>query len=192
MLEEKTVFVGGVEFTPDRKSLVRFPEDSDMTDYTVPEGGVEIGINAFFHCQQLQSVTLPQSLREIDSNAFQLCGNLRQLVIPKNVKKIAPNAFLDCPAKLVSESPDFTIDQAGAVIHRRNTLLCIPSALQYYEVPKEVIRIGDDACAFSALQEIILPEYLLAIGDRAFVGAGIWKRSNCPPRCSKSEAAHFI
>jgi hypothetical protein len=130
MPEEKKIFVGGVEFTPDRRTLVRFPEDPELRNYTVPEGTIEIGINAFFNCQQLLSVTLPQSLREIDSNAFQSCGSLRQLVIPEKVEKIAPNAFLDCPAKLVSENKDFTIDEFGAVIHKGDTLLCIPSSLK--------------------------------------------------------------
>ncbi|MBO5766078.1 MAG: leucine-rich repeat domain-containing protein, partial [Lentisphaeria bacterium] len=100
MLEEKNIFVGGVEYTPDHKTLIRFPEDLEIQEYTVPEGTKEIGLTAFFNCQQLHSIILPQSLLEIDSNAFQQCSNLQTLTIPPKVKTIAPNAFLDCPAKL--------------------------------------------------------------------------------------------
>ena len=170
MLEEKNIFVGGVEFSPDRKTLIRFPEDLEIRDYAVPEGTEEIGITAFFNCQQLHSVTLPHSLLEIESNAFQQCSNLQTLTLPANVITIAPNAFLDCPAKLVSESPDFAIDRFGAVIWKQNTVLCIPTALEYYEVPQGIIRIGDDACMFGKLKKIVLPETLLAIGDNAFIG----------------------
>ena len=60
MLEEKNIFVGGVEFTCDRKTLIQFPEDLEIQDYTVPKGTEDIGITAFFNCQQLRSVTLPK------------------------------------------------------------------------------------------------------------------------------------
>ena len=63
MLEEKNIFIGGVEFTPDRKTLVQFPENLEIQNYIVPDGTEEIGIKAFFNCQQLQTVTLPQPPR---------------------------------------------------------------------------------------------------------------------------------
>lgn len=170
MLEEKNIFIGGVEFTRDLKTLIRFPEELEIANYTIPEQVAEIGINAFFNCRRLQAVTLPRGLQTIDSNAFQMCGNLRQLTIPSSVRKIAPNAFLDCPAKLISESPDFAVDRFGAVIWKNDTLLCIPTELEYYEVPEGVIRIGESACMFSKLKKIVLPECLLAIGDEAFIG----------------------
>ena len=170
MLEEKNIFVGGVEYTADRKTLIHFPEDLELQDYTVPEGTEGIGITAFFNCQQLHSVILPQSLQEIDSNAFQQCCNLQTLTIPANVKTIAPNAFLDCPAKLVSESPDFTVDRFGALIWKNKTLLCIPTELEYYEVPENVIFIGSDVCMFGKLRKIVLHDNVLSIGDNAFIG----------------------
>ncbi|MBE6355551.1 MAG: leucine-rich repeat domain-containing protein [Lentisphaerae bacterium] len=181
MLEEKNIFVGGVEYTADRKTLIHFPEDLEIQDYTVPEGTEEIGITAFFNCQQLHSVTLPQSLLEINSNAFQQCCNLQALTIPANVKTIAPNAFLDCPAKLVSESPDFTIDRFGAVVWKDKTLLCIPTELEYYEVPENVIFIGSDVCMFGKLRKIVLPETLLSIGDNAFIGCENLQYVDLPP-----------
>ena len=170
MLEEKNIFVGEVEYTADRKTLIHFPEDLEIQDYIVPESTEEIGINAFFNCQQLKSVTLPQTLTTIDSNAFQQCCNLQTLTIPKNVKTIAPNAFLDCPAKLFSESPNFTVDRFGAVIWQNKTLLCIPTDLEYYEVPENVIFIGSDACMFGKLKKFVLHDNVLSIGDHAFIG----------------------
>ena len=170
MPEEKNIFVGGVEYTADRKTLIHFPEDLEIQEYTVPEGTEEIGLTAFFNCQQLHSIILPQSLLEIDSNAFQQCSNLQTLTIPKNVKTIAPNAFLDCPAKLVSESPDFTVDRFGALIWKNKTLLCIPTELEYYEVPENVIFIGSDVCMFGKLRKIVLHDNVLSIGDNAFIG----------------------
>ena len=181
MLEEKNIFVGGVEYTADRKTLIHFPEDLELQDYTVPEGTEEIGITAFFNCQQLHSVILPQSLQEIDSNAFQQCCNLQTLTIPANVKTIAPNAFLDCPAKLVSESPDFTVDRFGALIWKNKTLLCIPTELEYYEVPENVIFIGSDVCMFGKLRKIVLHDNLLSIGENAFIGCENLQFVELPP-----------
>ncbi len=47
-----------------------------VTDYIIPGGVTEIGMEAFFSCSNLISVTIPDSVTSIESSAFSYCSSL--------------------------------------------------------------------------------------------------------------------
>ena len=50
--------------------------NSDIVNINIPEGVLEIGIDAFASCKDLQSITLPKSLEQIGYHIFSNCEGL--------------------------------------------------------------------------------------------------------------------
>ena len=87
--------------------------ERDLTTYTIPDGVVEIGNEAFANCTELTSITIPKSVITIKSGAFNGCdsiktlsldtnefnadyiylGNLEELTLGPNVKDVAEGTF---------------------------------------------------------------------------------------------------
>ena len=62
----------------------------------IPDGGREIGGDAFFGCLGLRSVTISDRVTSIGTHAFQQCRQLRSIAIPADVTSIGVGAFSDC------------------------------------------------------------------------------------------------
>ena len=94
----------GVEYTDDKKILVRCPEDfggagiidDDEHEYIIPDGVTEINSEAFRGCSRLTSVTIPNSVTNIGREAFRGCSRLTSVTIPSSVTKIEYGAFWGC------------------------------------------------------------------------------------------------
>ena len=56
----------------------------------------EIGYNAFYGSENLESVILPVGLEKIGQTSFRGCANLKNIKIPENVKSIENEAFEGC------------------------------------------------------------------------------------------------
>lgn len=87
---------GGVLFSSDMKTLVRFPPKSAQREYTVPNGVEVIGKQAFQNCRNLEKVVLPDSVRVISDSAFDDCKSMASLELPPNLEEIGPWAFHSC------------------------------------------------------------------------------------------------
>ena len=87
----------GVEFSDDRKTLVKCPEDF-KGEYTIPEGVTCIWDTAFYRCKDLTFVTLPNSVTSIGDDAFWGCSSLKSVSIPYRVTNIGDCAFAYCSA----------------------------------------------------------------------------------------------
>ena len=66
----------GVLFNKDATELAYFPSGR-AGDYTIPNGVISIGNNAFAECEALTSVTIPNSVTSIGNCAFALVGSLK-------------------------------------------------------------------------------------------------------------------
>ena len=76
--------------------LVRWADDSPGAAFTVPDGIVKIGANAFAYCTNLKSITFNEGLTEIMNGAFFGCTGLESIVLPASVGKIERSAFENC------------------------------------------------------------------------------------------------
>lgn len=87
------VDVNGVVYDRSMITLVAYPAGNHMTTYTVPNGVVAIGENAFHGAWNLSTVALPVSLNTIRAYAFYDDVNLSYMNIPDDVMQIGNYAF---------------------------------------------------------------------------------------------------
>ena len=62
----------------------------------IPFGVSCIGKEAFFECEQLETVTIPDSVTRIEEGAFWRCRRLKDVQIPASVTSVGDRAFLEC------------------------------------------------------------------------------------------------
>ena len=68
----------GVEFTDDRKTLVKCPKELKGR-YEIPDGVQYIGNCAFEGCRFLELITISNSVISIGHGAFAMCKNLEDI-----------------------------------------------------------------------------------------------------------------
>ncbi len=86
----------GVEYTDDKKILVRCPQDFEG-EYVIPDGVTTIDNKAFAVCRELTSVTIPNSVNEINYSAFRGCTQLQEISFGGSEIFIGEFVFDDCP-----------------------------------------------------------------------------------------------
>ena len=94
--------VGGVLFSKDKKTLVRYPEGQTAEYYEIPEGITSIGKSAFYCCKSLTKVVIPESVTSIEDHAFCNCTVLTRIEIPASVTSIGYRAFYRCESLKVT------------------------------------------------------------------------------------------
>ena len=71
-------------------------EKSKCTSVVLPAGLRKIESNAFYSCDQLESIDFPVGLEVIEGSAFYSCGNLKKVVLPDSVTTIGDESFGNC------------------------------------------------------------------------------------------------
>ena len=112
--------VDGVLFSKDKERLILYPA-AKGTDYTVPEGTVEIGRDAFF-MSNLYNVSLPSTLTKLDFDAFGYCSNITEFVIPEGVTSIGDYAFDHCTKLKTLHFPN-SLSSIGSLICNGNNAI---------------------------------------------------------------------
>lgn len=126
----------GIEFSGDRKTLVRCPEDF-KGNYIVPDSVTSIEEGAFFGCSGLTNVIIPNSVTFINWWTFQGCSSLTSVCIPNSVTNIGMCAFKDCVRLTNVNIPDSVkLIQAWAFSG------C--ASLTRVSIPNSVTSIGED------------------------------------------------
>lgn len=67
-----------------------------LTVIHLPESVTSIGVEAFDGCENLQSINIPSSITTIKTHTFAHCKSITQLSIPFSVSVIEDHAFYDC------------------------------------------------------------------------------------------------
>ena len=152
----------GVKFSPDRKRLLRVPEE--LVSYTIPNTVTTICDKAFFYCRSLTSLTIPNSVTSIGDWAFENCSRLTSLTIPDSVTSIGVHAFNNC-----SSLTSLTIPNSVTSISNLAFSWC--KDLTSLTIPNSVTSIGDSAfIGCSSLTSLTIPNSVTSIGDSAFEG----------------------
>lgn len=95
--------VRGLLLSKDGKTLVAVP--GGLKRVMIPAGVQCVGKEAFFECEQLESVTIPGGVTRIEHGAFWRCRRLKDVKIPASVTSIGDRAFLECGISEGTESP---------------------------------------------------------------------------------------
>ncbi|MBR5958026.1 MAG: leucine-rich repeat protein [Salinivirgaceae bacterium] len=75
------VSVGGVIYTYDLHTLVRFPEALNTRNYEIPEGTVDAATDALYKLHYVEAITIPSTMTSIKYGSFDTCDKLTQLVL---------------------------------------------------------------------------------------------------------------
>lgn len=143
---------------------------------TLTNGIQEIGDDAFFRCDALNSLSIPDSVSVIGDSAFAWCDSLLSVSIGSGIQQLGSNPFFGC-AKLSridisTEHPYLEVLDNVLFTKPDRRLICYPRALSMnaYEIPYGTKIIGDGAFGnCNRLWSVIFPEGITHIGVRAFV-----------------------
>jgi len=129
----------GVEFTDDRKTLLRCPKELNGS-YTIPDGVMTIKDLAFLGCSDLIEVTIPNSVIEIEFAAF--CGlpNINYFGNAKNNSSIVGKYY---GAHVLNGYIDGLLIYSDS--NKTKLVHCLESAFGKITIPASVITICDDA-----------------------------------------------
>ena len=86
----------GILYDKDKTTIKCYPAGKKNESYTINDGVVHIGFEAFEYCINLKSVIIPSSVKSIEAYAFIGCANLRSVTIPDSVTQIGREAFENC------------------------------------------------------------------------------------------------
>ncbi len=162
----------GTLFNKDKTILIDYASGNPLTSYSIPEGVIEIYVNAFSYSKNLINIILPESLKKIESCAFSHCFNLESLYIPSNVNHIDEDAFngtcYNLKEIIVDQNNEFySNDEFGVLFNKDKTnLLQYPSgsSMKSYIIPDSVITISSSSFAYSQnLENITIGKNMTAI-----------------------------
>lgn len=87
--------IDGVLYNKDITELIKFPEGSSLSEYTLPETVTELPNGAFSSCKLLKQVNLHQGISAIPDRAFKNSG-IKYVTLPESVLSIGDGAFNGC------------------------------------------------------------------------------------------------
>lgn len=171
---------------------------ADVTDYTLPDGIVEIGTECFYSMSKIKSLVLPQSVEIIGSHAFGYCYGLEEIQIPQSLKTIASAAFSSTGLKTIHipESADvgrecfggctalrsftghYASDDDRCLIKEGKVIGFAQADLVSYTFPEGItcieLSISDGGLL---LESLVLPSTLTSIYD--YPGGPVLKEITC-------------
>ena len=154
--------ISGVLFDKNKTALVRYPIASEVTEYNVPSGIIEISEGAFQDSLYLNYIYLPESVRIIGENAFSDSELLEEVNISGEVEIIPDSAFGWCTALR-------TIDFNKGLKQIDDSAFYACDSLSSVTFPTTLEIIGSEAfCGCDNLQEVYFNDGLKTICDGAF------------------------
>ena len=140
-----------------------FYKCEDLESITIPNSVTSIGEYAFAGCSKLASITIPNSVTSISGYAFKGCSRLKSAILPSGIKYIAIAMFLDC-----TNLESITIPNSVTGFGEYAFSNC--SKLTSITIPNSVTSI--DMFAFTycySLKSITIPASVKNIGAYALV-----------------------
>ena len=188
----------GVEFSDDRKTLVKCPKDfqgeymipngvtsigdsafwgcSSLTSIIIPNSVTRIGVGAFGNCDSLTSVTIPNSVTSIGAYAFVYCYGLTSVTIPNSVTSIGEHAFYYCSGLTSVTIPDSVTSIKELAFNgcRRLVSIYVDKRNTFYSSKDGILYDKQQAtlikCPEFKQGEYVVPNSVISIADRAFEG----------------------
>lgn len=161
-----------VLFNKKEKLLVSYPTGLQRDSYSVPEGILRIGPNAFYNTY-LSMIYLPESLEYIEHDAFFSGINISTINIPTNVIEIGDRAFQRC-----LDLEKVTIPDHVSYLGERAFALC--ESLDTVDLSASLTEIKNETFEWCFLSQITIPDTVKMLGDRSFVHCSYLTAINLP------------
>ena len=171
----------GVLFNKDKTLMIRYPIGKEDTEYTVPDGVIEIGVGAMFNVSlqnlivsdtvkiigrdaagssEIYNIQLGNQVESIGAGAFSNVWYLEEIVLPDSVKEIGYGAF--------SSSSLSSVDLGEGLIKIGESAF-YGSSVDHIQFPDSLQSIGEKAFAdCKYLYKITIPKNVVTIGEGAF------------------------
>lgn len=81
---QKYCSIEGVLFNKNKTTIIKYPEDKNDSQYTIPEGVTSIAWTVFTFSNHLHSISIPKSVTSISSGLFSSCKELSQIIVDIN------------------------------------------------------------------------------------------------------------
>ena len=167
----------GVLFNKDKTMLIQYPIGNKLSEYTIPEGVINI-VDWAFAASEIANVIIPDSVVTIGEQAFAYCKSLTSIKIPVGVETIGQNAFEICSVlsniTVDEQNSNYSSDNYGVLFNKDKTMLVqypIGNSRNSYNIPDSVTLINDYAFYKSSnLAEVSIPEGVVTIDFAAFSG----------------------
>ncbi|HEX4122324.1 MAG TPA: leucine-rich repeat protein [Verrucomicrobiae bacterium] len=168
--------VGGVLFDKNAATLLEFP--TGLTgSYTLSNGVMTIGTNAFILCDGLTNIAMPASVTTIEDGAFGDCTGLTNLTLGAGVNSLSTTAFGGCDKLLaINVNPSNSVfSSLNGVVFDKNQTTLIQFPIGFtggYTVPGSVTSIAAYAFEGCSLTDVTIPSSVTNIGLDSFQGCG--------------------
>lgn len=160
---EKYKSVEGNLYSKDGTSLIKYARGKRFTTFTIPNGVINIGTNAFSDDETLTNVIIPNSVINIEPYAFYGC-RLTSITFEEDSRltNIGESSFGACDKLVAVEIP-------SSVEEIKDFAFWCCYDLKTIKIPGAVKRIGDGAFKNCGnLTSIEIPKSVISIGDCAF------------------------
>ena len=104
--------IDGNLFNKNKTKLIKYAVGKNNTEYAIPEGVIDINIDAFNGNYSLETVSIPDSVINIGNQAFFGCVRLSNLKMGNSINTIGKYAFRNCRS-LASITLPNSITQIG-------------------------------------------------------------------------------
>jgi hypothetical protein len=152
-----------------------FSEDTQLTNFVIPEGVTAIGQNAFTGCSHLASVTLPSSLLSLGTYAFENCTALTSITLPASLTTFDRGVFSGCTAltEIKVEAGNTAFKSVDGILYSADgkQLLAYPAGkdLTSFTTPSDLEAISDSAFYGNThLTTLTISANVATIGFEAF------------------------
>ena len=151
--------VDGVVFTKSGKTLIKYPDNKQGENYSVPNEVEVIGEEAFESNNTLKKISL-NNVESIKINAFS-SSNIEEIEFGNKIKKIEPASFYSCKKLETVEIPG-TVERIGNFSFFRSP------KLKNVILSEGIREIGYSAFADCVLSSITIPKSVEKIENYAF------------------------
>ncbi len=185
-----------------------FKDRTQLHHIQLPETLMEIELESFRGCSNLEEMIIPLGTERIGESAFRDCVSMTKLVVRNNCIKIGERAFENCATLSEVELPDGLTEIYGGVFNSCKSLeeIKLPSSLtilgesafsdcvglKSIDVPETVTKIDDlvfNGC--TSLSKIELHEGLRKIGKGAFKNCKSLSKITIPSTVANLSPASF-